>query len=168
MCPSESKYSFYDSSSRLPALEVEYIDKSRELEQIRARRISDIVTSGHNRLRLMWDPVHHVFINQDDYFRDLKPTDCKSYMIRNVLRAKKMFGQSDIFLKVVVLYVGEVLFSPMFDFSNEDWQYARYMEQILFSNETEEEKLDLIFNHRFWTMQDFTFYKPPPTDENQS
>ena len=59
------------------------------LHDLRSNKIRLIVEANHKKRRLMWDPVRHKFINQSDYYRDLEVSDCESYIVPKVLKAKK-------------------------------------------------------------------------------
>ena len=134
-------------------------EQIKQLENLREIRIKRVVESHHRGLRLMWDPIHNLFINQDDYYRDLTVLDCESYLIPSILRAKKMFGETKIFLEALVVYMGTVLWNqlPHGIVTDNDRKMALQLENIVFSGESEEDILQQVFSHHFWSMQSFTF-----------
>ena len=145
------------------------------LHDLRSNKIRLIVEANHKKRRLMWDPVRHKFINQSDYYRDLKPSDCKSYLIPKVLQAKKWFGKTPLFLEAITIYIEAILLYKHFINDDDisinlekvyeiDKQYARYMEIIMFDTmKSQEEIIEEIFHHPFWSMlsHNFSFNKKP-------
>ena len=150
----------------------EQIIRFQDLQKDQIRRV---IETNHNRHRLMWDPVQHRIINQSDYYRDLKPSDCKSYLIPKVLQAKKWFGKTPLFLEAITIYIEAILLYKHFINDDDisinlekvyeiDKQYARYMEIIMFDTmKSQEEIIEEIFHHPFWSMlsHNFSFNKKP-------
>lgn len=102
------------------------------------------------KIRLEWNTIRAEFFNQNDFYRDLKPHEYNLYLVPNVLKAKKLFGCSLTFFQAVTIFVWKVLFQKK---GNQiDKYYASYIENLLVcKDKTIHEKIDLVYNHIFWS-----------------
>ena len=137
-------------------------------EEISSKNIHKLIVRAANyeKIGLIFDREKRIFRYQDNYSRRLGRTDVLSYLIPVILEAKKMIGKKPIFIDVVKIYIGFVLADfvhkpeyPYYPYIFEiDKQMALHLERIIMnSNKSEEELLEELFHHLFWSEHAFKF-----------
>ena len=107
--------------------------------------------SSNPNVRLTWNPVRNELVNQCNYYRDLQNSDFELYLLPNVLQAKLMFGQTDLFLITLQVYIGCILYGSSGNYK--DLEHATIIQNILCdTNLTRHKIIDSVFNHSLWEL----------------